>query len=131
MHFGLETRSRPVSTKKEGDKMGTPQFQPADLIPRLISEYGYSSHGAADIAAMLVACTPRVRELFWQWWQTGDMDDSLEIEGYTVARMVSKYGFKPPAAFTMLDLLQREPERALAVLNRRHDKPIFRKPSTN
>src|SRR5437660_105133 len=123
MHFDLEMRSRKVSTKKEGDKMDTPKFQPTDLIPRLISEYGYSSQGAADIAEELVACTPQVRQLFWQWWQTGDVDDSLEIAGYTAARMIAKHGIKPPAAFSMLDLLQREPERVLAALNSKHDRP--------
>ncbi|MDQ2828744.1 MAG: hypothetical protein M3Y74_06820 [Chloroflexota bacterium] len=104
-------------------------FQADMLLPRLITDFGYSPRGAADIAGKLAASNPGIKRIFWSWWRTGHVDDTLMIEGYTAARIVGEYGVKPPAAFTTLDLLQKNPERALAALNRKHDRAVFRRPA--
>ncbi len=105
-----------------------PQYQAAQLIPRLTNDQGYSLQGAMDIAARLVNASPAVKRVFWRWWETGHIDDTLEIEGYTAARIVAKHGVKPPAAFSTLDLLGRDPARALAALNQKRDRVTFRSP---
>lgn len=105
-------------------------FQLDTLLPRLMTDFGYSPRGAADIAGKLVASGADIKRIFWSWWQTGNLDDTLTVEGYTAARIVGEHGVKPPAAFTTLDLLQKDPERALAALNRKHDRAVFRRPVT-
>ncbi len=104
-------------------------FQADMLIPRLNAEFGYSLKGAADIADKLAASNPSIKHIFWSWWQTGHVDDTLTIAGYTAARIIGEHGVKPPAAFTTLDLLQKDPERVLAALNCKHDRAVFRRPA--
>ena len=91
------------------------------LVPRLIAEFGYPAEGARIVAEKIAACGPQVRAAFAMWWQTGELTD-LEIEGYTVERLMAEHNMKPIAAFLTLDWLGREPEKARASLRRGHDR---------
>ncbi len=99
-------------------------FGTADLLPRLTTELGYPTAGARLISEKLMKCNASVRAAFWQWWNTNSLDANLEIEGYTLARLMDEHGMKPIAAFLTLDWLQREPEKAKESLARGHDQII-------
>ena len=97
------------------------KFTTADLVSRLIGEFGYSPH-AADIAAReLVAATPRIQEAFYHWWKTGKVS-ALEVEGYNAQRLADEHGMNPIAGFLTLDWLLKEPKAALSSLARGHDR---------
>jgi len=94
----------------------------ADLIHRLIEEFGYPPAGAKLVAEKLVASSPMVKVSFLHWWRTGVLDTEMEIEGYTLTRLIDQHTLKPIAAFLTLDWLVREPETARAVIARGYDR---------
>jgi len=49
-----------------------------DLIPRLVSEFGYTPAFARRTARRLATGDERVKQAFWHWWRTGDVDNSVE-----------------------------------------------------
>ncbi len=96
-------------------------IQPDEIIPRLISEFGYTEKNAERIALNLQECTPVVQEAFEKWWRGEGLDTHLEVKGYTLKRLIEEQGLRPIAAFLDLDWLIREPEKALKALSRGYD----------
>lgn len=94
----------------------------ADLVPRLIEEFDYPPAGARSLAQKLVALSPAVKEVFVEWWCTGDLDTELEIEEYTLKRLIEERSLKPIAAFLTLNWLLREPATARPVVDRGYDR---------
>jgi hypothetical protein len=107
-----------------------PQFGVEDLLLRLTTEFGYGPQIAKDTANDLLDSSPAIKLAFWHWWQTSELDNSLEIDGYTVERLIREHGMNPVGAFVTLDWLRRDPQQALSALKRGHDSPTFRRPST-
>ena len=91
------------------------------LLPRLNGEFGYPEGGARLVAEKLLACAPQIKRAFSLWWETGNLTD-LQIEGYSVKRLIDEHSMNPIAAFLTLDWLSREPEKARASLARGHDR---------
>lgn len=105
----------------------TAQFSVADLLDRLTEEFGYSPSAAKQVATDLVQADPRVKQAFWRWWTTGTIDTLLNIEGYTVERLLDeKRAATPVAAFANLAFLASDPQTALQTLRWRERKPRFR-----
>lgn len=92
----------------------------ATLVPQLVGELGYSPHAADIVARELIEAAPRVRDVFFQWWETGKIAE-LEVEGYSVQRLMDERNMNPVAACLTLDWLIKEPEAALASLARGYD----------
>jgi hypothetical protein len=91
------------------------------LILRLVSEFGYPQAGAQLVAGKLASCSPELQAAFLEWWNTGHFSE-IQVEGYTVQRLMTEHHMKPIAAFLTLDWLRREPQKALASLKKGHDK---------
>lgn len=91
-----------------------------ELFTRLIQDLGYPPAGAQLLVNKLEACSPAVKEALALWWNTGQVSD-LEVEGYTMARLMSEHSMKPIAALLTLDWLSREPEKAKISLRKGHD----------
>ena len=98
-----------------------------DLIPRLTSEFGYTPEVACRVARRLVAADERVKRAFWRWWRTGEVDNSVEIAGYTPARLMAERRMTPLSAYSTLDVLQRVPDDTLRALKKGHDTVIPRR----
>lgn len=92
-----------------------------EIIPRLVTEFGYTEKSAESVARDLLACTPIVRAAFGKWWRGEGLDTSLEVKGYTLKRLIKEYGFLPLAAFLDIDWLIREPEKASRALSEGYD----------
>jgi hypothetical protein len=90
------------------------------LVPRLVRDFGYPERGAKLVASDLAAAGEPVLSAFVQWWETGTLP-LVEVEGYTVSRLVEEQGLHPVAAFLALDWLRRDPQEALRVLAKGHD----------
>lgn len=91
-----------------------------EMLPRLIDEFGYPKKGAQIVVQKLMQCTPEVKEAFLAWWHSGETG-ALEVEGFTVKRLMKHHGMNPVAAFLTLDWLKREPDAALSSLVKGHD----------
>lgn len=95
------------------------------LISRLISEFKYPPKGAALVAEKILACAPDLQRAFTTWWENGELP-SVEVEGYSVERLMLEHGMNPIAALLTLDFLRREPQRALTSLHKGHDQAEFK-----
>lgn len=99
-------------------------FEAQDLIPRLVKEFGYTEAKALVMANKLVKLEADLKVAFWDWWQTGTLDSSVEVLGYTLERVMDEFGLKPVPAFSTLSWIRREPERALEALKRGRDRAM-------
>lgn len=97
-----------------------------DLIPRLISEFGFAPNHARRVAQRLAMADASLKRAFLRWWQTGDVDNTIEVAGYTVQRLVQERGMTPLSAYSTLELLWREPTETLRALKKGHDTVIPR-----
>lgn len=87
---------------------------------RLVQEFGYSEKGAELVARQLAQLDPKLADAFSRWWRDGSTTD-IEIEGFTVQRLMNEHRMNPIAAFLTLNWLLREPNKALISLAKGHD----------
>jgi hypothetical protein len=120
---GLDTHLevKEHTLKRLIDEYGLMSIQPDEIIPRLVSEFGYSEKNAARVAHNLQACTPVIQEAFEKWWSGEGLDTHLEVKGYTLKRLIDEYGFGPIAAFLDMNWLICEPEKAVQALSEGYD----------
>jgi hypothetical protein len=93
------------------------------FIERLVKEYGYSPKGALLVWGKVESLNEPIHSAINQWWED-NLIPGIAVQGYTVELLVAKHAMNPIAAFLTLDWLIREPEKALASLNKGHDKII-------
>ncbi len=96
-------------------------MQRQELIDRLVSEFDYKDYEAPLIADNLLASSPVVQAVFEKWWRGGELDKRLEVQGYTLQRLMDEYALKPIGALLTMDWLIREPGKALAALAEGYD----------
>lgn len=100
-------------------------FTPNDLIPRLISNLGYSEQEAALTAGDLCAMQPPLREDFWNWWHQGK-SSAIVVNGFSVARLENDFGFSRVNAYMTLDWIANEPDAAIRALETQWMPPVDR-----
>lgn len=88
---------------------------------RLRKEYGYPPKGAELVARQLSQLNPKLFDEFMRWWESGKIPE-IEIEGYTLTRLMREHRMNPIASFLTLDWLLRDPEKAKASLEKGHDR---------
>jgi hypothetical protein len=92
-----------------------------EVMTRLVEQYGYSEAQARNTVTKLARSSEEIREAFWRWWQTGELD-SPAIQGYTVKQIVDDHGINPVGAYLALDWLRRDPQQARKFLERGWDR---------
>lgn len=97
-----------------------------EIIDRLVKEFDYPVHAAEAVAPKLANLGPETKAAFALWWDTGQIP-TLEVEGYTVERLMQEHGMNPIASILTLDWLAREPEKALRSLRKGHDRVSYGK----
>lgn len=97
-------------------------FTLESLIPRLCYEFNYPENGARILVSKLIKCNPIIQNAFSIWWEKGIIPSELEIEGYSMERLINEHGMNPIAAFLTLDWLLREPQKAKQSLQKGHDQ---------
>ncbi len=95
--------------------------EPAELVPRLMAEFGYPRAGAELVAQKLTHATEIVWHAFLSWWQTGTLPE-LDVADYSLSQLMREHGMNPIAALLTLDWLAREPEAAKRSLHKGHDQ---------
>ena len=96
-----------------------------ELKQRLKDEFGYPGSGAKLITDQLADFCPEIRFEFEKWWTSGELP-SIEIEGYTIQRLMNEHNQNPIAAFLTLAWLKTEPIEAKDALNRGYDQISIR-----
>jgi len=97
---------------------------PNGNIIEFLTRKGYSPEGAQAVADRLRLCIPITRQLFEQWQAGGNLDGTVQIEGFTATRLMTEHGMNEVAAILTLDWLARDPQTALESLARGHDEAI-------
>jgi hypothetical protein len=98
-----------------------------EIAERLIKEFGYRPLVAERVAQRMLTIDPIIRAPFWRWWHTGALAPDVEVEGYTIERLMSEHQLNPVAAFSTLDGLKTDPTLTLDTLRRgfdRHSRPV-------
>lgn len=86
------------------------RFRQVELTNWLVERRGLEPEHARAVAIRLLSSTPRIRGTFQKWWLTGRAED-VEVEGYSLRRLVDEKGMSPFGALLTLSLLESEDRR--------------------
>lgn len=107
-------------------------YRQLEVTEWLVETRGLDPEHARAMAIRLLSSTPKLRGAFQKWWLTGRVED-IEVDGYSLRRLVSEKGMTPLGALLTLSLLATgrvvggrdledrgpgdpDPERALEIL---------------
>lgn len=108
-----QARDDAGSPEEEARKLEVPparraaakRFREIELTNWLVERRGLDPAHARAVAIRLLSSTPRIRGAFQRWWLTGRVDD-IEVEGYSLRRLVEEKGMSPFGALLTLSLLE-------------------------
>lgn len=86
------------------DRSAAKTYRRVELMSWLREEHGLEAAHAGAVATRLLSTAPSVRGAFLRWWLTGHVED-LEVEGYSLRRLVREKGMSPIGAMLTLSLL--------------------------
>lgn len=81
------------------------RFREIELAAWLEGQHGLDPRHARAVAMRLLSSTARIRGAFQKWWLTGRVED-VEIQGYSLRRLVQDKGMSPLGALLTLSLLE-------------------------
>lgn len=101
------------TAESEADKLQKPpnrraaakRFREIELTTWLQERHELDPRHARAVAMRLLSSTARIRGGFQKWWLTGRVED-IEIEGYSLRRLVEEKGMSPLGALLTLSLLE-------------------------
>ena len=70
---------------------------------------------------------PDIQRRALKFLEAGEIEDT-EVEGYSIQKLMSEYGFVALGAFLMQNWLKKNPEKAKAALGRGFDSAAPRQP---
>lgn len=79
---------------------------------------GFPPVDADEVAQRLMELRGQTRQALEHWLETGEVDSSLGVEGYTLPRLMEEFGMTFPAALLTLEWIMRSPEEAIPALER-------------
>lgn len=102
------------------DRSAAKTYRRVELMNWLREEHGLQAAHADAVAARLLSTAPRIRGAFLRWWLTGQVED-LEVEGYSLRRLVHEKGMSPIGALLTLSLLATDERVRPEELDERRD----------
>lgn len=109
-----ESRDEPAGSPEEearklelppGRRAAAKRFRELELTNWLVEARGLDPSHARAVAIRLLSSTPRIRGAFQKWWLTGRIEN-VEVEGYSLRRLVEEKGMSPFGALLTLSLLE-------------------------
>lgn len=97
-----------------------------ELVSRLTGEFGYPSSGAQLLVQEIGKLDLQLHDAFNLWWCTGQIP-TVEIDGYTVQKLMIEKQMNPIAAILTLDGLLKSPSAMKASLQRGYDRVTVRR----
>ena len=94
------------------------------LRTQLIRDFDYPPDGAEMVADDFIQAGAPIR-LALKGWLTDGTIPSLEVQGFTVRRLMGDYRMNIFAALLTLDSLSKNPDRALATLKKGLERLTF------
>lgn len=86
------------------DRSAAKAYRRVELMNWLREVHGLEAAHAGAVATRLLSTAPRIRGAFLRWWLTGQVDD-LEVEGFSLRRLVNDRDMSPIGALLTLSLL--------------------------
>ncbi len=86
------------------DRSAAKTYRRVELMNWLREVHGLEATHAGAVATRLLSTAPRIRGAFLRWWLTGQVED-LEVEGFSLRRLVNERGMSPIGALLTLSLL--------------------------
>jgi hypothetical protein len=81
------------------------RFRELEVTDWLVETRGLDPEHARAMAIRLLSSTPRLRGAFQKWWLTGRVEN-VEIDGYSLRRLIEEKGMTPLGALLTLSLLE-------------------------
>lgn len=99
--------------EEEADKLTTTpvrraaakRYRELEVTEWLVRTRGLEPGHARAMAVRLLSSAPRLRGAFQKWWLTGRVED-VEVDGYSLRRLVDEKGMTPLGALLTLSLLE-------------------------
>lgn len=108
----------PAARSGDRPRSAAKSFRRMELTRWLVKRHGLDPQHARSVADRLLASTPALRGAFRRWWLTGGIED-VEVEGYSLRRLVEEKGMSPLSALLALSLLQVDSAVSREDLDRR------------
>lgn len=100
------------------DRSASKTYRRVELMNWLRDVHGLEAAHAGAVATRLLSTAPRIRGAFLRWWLTGQVED-LEVEGFSLRRLVNERGMSPIGALLTLSLLAADERVTPEELDRR------------
>ncbi len=102
-----------ASPREEADKLtrvperraAAKRYRELEVTDWLIETRGLDPEHARAMAVRLLSSTPRLRGAFQKWWLTGRVEN-VEVDGYSLRRLVEEKEMTPLGALLTLSLLE-------------------------
>lgn len=99
--------------------------QSNDELARLLTErWQYQPQQALHMVGKLNGMDQALQAAFEGYLQSGQFPEKPVFFGLNAAAIAGAYPFKPPAVFTCLDWIRRDPQAALDALVDEYKKPL-------
>lgn len=93
-------------------------------IEKILREkYGYNELGIKEVLKEISQIDPEIGQKLEKFLETGEIQE-MEIEGYTIDKLMKEHGFNAVAAYLTMDWLRKSPKEAIASLKRGHDSVV-------
>lgn len=102
------------------DRSAAKSYRRVELVNWLREQHGLEPAHAGAVATRLLSTAPDVRGAFLRWWLTGHVED-LQVEGYSLRRLVREKGMSPIGAMLTLSLLAADERVTPQELEERRD----------
>lgn len=93
-------------------------FEIAKLREKLIDELDVPKSSVEGIIEKIKKMQPDIIASFVKWFESGEID-TIEIEGYTLEKLMRERKINIVTAYLLLDWLKREPDTAKKAMNTR------------
>ena len=81
------------------------RYRELEVTDWLVETRGLDPEHARAMAIRLLSSTPKLRGAFQKWWLTGRVEN-VEVDGYSLRRLVEERGMTPRGALLTLSLLE-------------------------
>lgn len=96
---------------KDNEIIGEEPTMPTlgEIEGRFMTVFGYNKAAANCLAGKVCLLKTPLKEVFIKWWQTGEIDHGIVIEGIVLGDLLTKQKLKVPSALTSLQDLANNP----------------------
>lgn len=92
-------------TEAPARRAAAKRYRELEVTDWLVETRSLDPEHARAMAIRLLSSTPKLRGAFQKWWLTGRVEN-VEVDGYSLRRLVDEKGMTPMGALLTLSLLE-------------------------